>query len=414
MSNIPVKDANEAVHKLDVITRTDGADVLETQAVALVDPATGNAAKPDVDGVLPVKGPLTNDQLRASPLALPANASTEATLEAVRVLLAAIAAAAYSEDTAHVTGSPGLLMLALRADSDTPTADNGDYTILKLDEAGRLKVATQPASYPIVSDSITANGQIVWAKVDRASNVMLMMNTSALVGHNCAFEGSLDTTNGTDGVWFGVQAIRSNANTIENSTGVLAATPAYAWELSVNGLTGIRVRATAHTSGSATWKIQRGTYATEPVPGAQVSATQPVSFTQPALVAGTARIGFGADSGIWWDDSSTVLASSASFTGTSRDLIAVATATAFNSASTYAKEFRLSAESDQAGTLWLEVSRDNTNWRRVKSVATSSVAGGGQYAEIVHPPSWRYARGGFTNGATLQTRFSIGSVAIAG
>lgn len=132
------------------------------------------------------------------------------------------------------------------------------------------------------------------------------------------------------------------------------------------------------------------------------------------LQASTNRAGFIASSGIWYDDSSTVLAANASFTGTSRDLIAVATATAFNSASTYAKEFRLSAESDQSGTLWLEVSRDGTNWRRIKSVATAAIAGGGQYAEIIHQPSWRYARGGFTNGATLQTRFTIGSVAVAG
>lgn len=65
------------------------------------------------------------------------------------------------------------------------------------------------------------------------------------------------------------------------------------------------------------------------------------------------------------------------------------------------------------GTLWLEVSRDNTNWRRIKSVATAAVTGGGFYAEIVHRPSWRYARGGFTNGAGAQTRFSIGSIAVA-
>jgi hypothetical protein len=41
------------------------------------------------------------------------------------------------------------------------------------------------------------------------------------------------------------------------------------------------------------------------------------------------------------------------------------------------------------------------------------VTGGAQFAEIVHRPSWRYWRVGFTNGATLQTRFSIGSIAIA-
>ncbi|OYU50915.1 MAG: hypothetical protein CFE27_14940 [Alphaproteobacteria bacterium PA1] len=131
------------------------------------------------------------------------------------------------------------------------------------------------------------------------------------------------------------------------------------------------------------------------------------------LNGSTNRIGFTASHGIWWDDSSTVLAAAATFTGTSRDLLVTATATAFANQSTFASELRLSAESDQTGTLWLEVSRDNINWRRVKSVATVAVSGGGFYAEIVHQPSWRYARVGFTNGATLQTRFTLGSIAMA-
>lgn len=129
--------------------------------------------------------------------------------------------------------------------------------------------------------------------------------------------------------------------------------------------------------------------------------------------ASTARTGFIAGAGIWYDDSATALGASATFTGTSRDLTVTATATAFANAATYAKELRVSAESDVTGTLWLEVSRDNTNWRRVKSVATTAVTGGGFYAEIIHRPSWRYARVGYTNGAGAQARFSIGSVLMA-
>ena len=126
-----------------------------------------------------------------------------------------------------------------------------------------------------------------------------------------------------------------------------------------------------------------------------------------------ASMGFIAGAGIWYDDTSTLLASNATFTGTSRDATVTATATAFANAATYAMEVRVSAESDQSGTLWLETSRDNSNWRRAKSVATAAVTGGGQFAEIVHRPSWRYWRVGFTNGATLQTRLTVGSIAIA-
>jgi hypothetical protein len=113
--------------------------------------------------------------------------------------------------------------------------------------------------------------------------------TGTFAGVNCTFEGSMEASGDTN--WFAVQAIRSNANTIELTTGVLAAQPAYAWELSVNALRRFRVRCTARTSGTQSWRFVQGTYATEPIPAAQVSATQPVSFTQPAQVAGTALMG---------------------------------------------------------------------------------------------------------------------------
>ena len=141
--------------------------------------------------------------------------------------------------------------------------------------------------------------------------------------------------------------------------------------------------------------------------------TQPVSFTQPALVAGTARVGFEAAAGIWYDDTSTALGAAASFTGTSRDATVTATATAWANAATYAQEIVLSAEQDVSFTLALEVSRDNTNWRRVKAVASAAVTGGGQYSEIVHRPSWRYWRLVVVNGAGAAARTTAGSFAKA-
>ncbi len=146
------------------------------------------------------------------------------------------------------------------------------------------------------------------------------------------------------------------------------------------------------------------------------AATQSVSAavsSLPALVASTARIGFTAGSGVWYDDSSTNLGSSATFTGTSRDLTVSATGVTFAGAGTFAEELRVSAESDVTGTLWIETSRDNTNWRRVKSVNTTAVSGGGFAAEIIHRPSWRYARVGYTNAGVAQARFTIGTITTA-
>jgi hypothetical protein len=148
---------------------------------------------------------------------------------------------------------------------------DGDYTPLQTNGAGRLKVSAEPASQEAVTGSITANGQTVQMDTSRTSNITIFCKgTFSTV--NVVFEGSLDGI-----TWFGVQAIRTNANTIETSTGNLSATPAYAWELSVNGLSFFRVRATAFTSGTQNWRFQSAPYATEPIPGAQVSAAQPIT-----------------------------------------------------------------------------------------------------------------------------------------
>lgn len=221
-------------------------------------------------------------------LPLPTGAATEATL-------ATVAGAIKAEDSAHVSGDAGFPLLGIRWASDAPTTgSDGDYTNLKVDEEGRLKVASKPASYADITGDITAiqatinspvAGGTVSGDVSRASNVM-MFCTGTFAGVNCTFEGSLEATGDTN--WFGVQAVRSNANTIETATGALSAAPAYAWELSVNALSRVRVRATARTSGTQSWRFKLGTYATEPIPAAQVSATQPVSGTVTATVtAGT-------------------------------------------------------------------------------------------------------------------------------
>ena len=188
------------------------------------------------------------------------------------------------EDAVHLSGDKGIMIFAIRSDADIPTANDGDYTALKLDEFGRLKVASTPASYADVTGSITAIqatiatpvvGGTVIGDVSRASNVM-MFCTGTFAGINVSFEGSLESTGEN---WFGIQAVRTNANTIETATGALSAMPVYGWELSVNALARVRVRCTARTSGTQVWRFKLGTYATEPIPAAQVTPTQPISGT---------------------------------------------------------------------------------------------------------------------------------------
>ena len=236
--------------------------------------------------------PLTDAQLRASAvpvsaaaLPLPTGAATEATLAAVQTLLATLNGTVGVHNAPFVDGAPGQVMLAKRRDSDSTTVADGDLNTLNMDEEGRLKVASKPASYAATVGNVTSATSTVVVNTERFSNLMIHC-AGTFAGVNCTFEGSLNSTNGTDGNWFAVQAIRSSANTIETTTGVLAAAPAYAWELSVNALKYFRIRATAWTSGAQVWTLIPGTYATEPIPGAQVSATQPISGTVTATVTG--------------------------------------------------------------------------------------------------------------------------------
>jgi hypothetical protein len=227
--------------------------------------------------------------------------ASQTTLVAVDTKLGLIEGYFKAEDAPAVSGEKGLPLLAIRQLADTTSTDtDGDYTLLKIDEEGRLKVSTKPASYPDITGDITAvqatigvpvAGGTVVGDVSRASNVMAFC-TGTFSTVNCTFEGSLESTG--DANWFGIQAVRSNANTIELTTGNLSAQPAYSWELSVNALRRVRVRCTARTSGTQSWRFVLGTYATEPIPAAQVSGTQPVSGTVTANI-GTGALAAGAN-----------------------------------------------------------------------------------------------------------------------
>jgi hypothetical protein len=356
------------------------------------DVSTANPMPVEIQGSIPVTIAsaieITNDAgnaipVSASALPLPSGAATEATL-------GSIAAAIRAEDTPHLSGDVGVMSLAVRADGETTLSiPDGDYAPLQVNAVGRLKVSTQPGLYDLVEGNITGATQTVFCGVDRASNVMLhVVANPSFGGHNCTFEGSIDSTNGTDGAWFVIQVVRSNANTIETTTGVLAATPAYAWEASVNGLSFVRVRATAHTTGTARWKIQRGSYATEPIPAAQASATQPVS--------GTVTSNIGTSGMVVYTDSSTNLGSAGVFTGTSRD----------GGATPAYNFFIANVQADQAGTIRVEKSTDNTNWRRAsKDIAVTANAP----EEVTVKVTSRYNRVVYTNGGVAQTQFLLTS-----
>ncbi|MGL4176103.1 MAG: hypothetical protein ACRCSN_08485 [Dermatophilaceae bacterium] len=173
--------------------------------------------------------------------------------------------------------------VAVRRDADTASVVDGAAHALNTDQAGRLKVAVQPGDIAPVVGTITSATSTVVADVSRASNVVIDVD-GTFAGVNFTFEGQVP-----GGLtWKTLQAVRSNANTIETASGVLGASPAYSWELSVNGYTSVRVRATAWTSGTATVRIQPGAYATEPIPAAQTHAVTGSGNFNVVPVAGTA------------------------------------------------------------------------------------------------------------------------------
>lgn len=195
------------------------------------------------------------------------------------------------------------LILAAKTTVVEPVRVDGEIGPLTTNRDGRLRVASKPGYFAPISGALTALGNTLVADVTDASNVMLhVKNTgsAAMAAGAFVFEGSVDSTDGSDGTWFALQAVRSDGNTIENgraaSSLAAGAGQGYAWELSVNAVRWFRVRcSTAVTASSiAFWTIIRGTYATEPIPGMQSHAvTGSGTFTVAGAVTANPPTGSG-------------------------------------------------------------------------------------------------------------------------
>lgn len=300
----------------------------------------------------------------------------------------------YNIDDPSVGNEYGIITLGVRHDDEaSPVSDNGDLHPMVFNSQGRLKVSTMPGMYDVVIGNLTTSTQTLAIDVTRSSNVVLHVKntgTSAMAAGAFTFEGSLDSTNGTDGTWFAIQVVRSNANTIELASGTLSlavgAGLGYSWEASVNAYNWVRVRCTTTVTANsiATWRIQRGSYATEPIPAIQTHA-----------VSGTVTSNIGASGLAVYTDSSANLAGGAAFTGTSRD---GGSTPAYNM-------FVVNIFSDQAGTLKIQKSTDNTTWRDAATVEVTA----GVPRELTVRCTARYHRVYYLNGATLQTQFLLTS-----
>jgi hypothetical protein len=186
------------------------------------------------------------------------------------------------------------LLLAARARLTEFTLGDNALGELTMNKNGRLRVSAKGGLYTNASGALAAVNDAVVSDVSDASIVRFHVKdttATAIAAGAFVFEGSLDSTNGTDGTWFTVQALRSNANTTETNVPVLALSAGaglgYSWQASVNGIQWFRVRCTtAVTAGAtATWTIVPAAFATEPNPSVPTHAvTGSGTFT----VAGTA------------------------------------------------------------------------------------------------------------------------------
>lgn len=210
-------------------------------------------------------------------------------------------------------GGGGLTSVESEALQGVATEAKQDSIIehLPLNDELRLKVSTLPGmpdactgvltTTAAAATDITGTGCVggtafIAVDVSRASNVMFsLQNTggTAMAAGQFAIEASLDSTNGTDGTWIGIQAVRSNANTIVTNTGTITAAAGagagFGFEASVNANMWFRLRVTTNvTAGAAAkWTIVRGSYATEPVPAMQSHAVTLSSTT----IGGSASVG---------------------------------------------------------------------------------------------------------------------------
>lgn len=171
-----------------------------------------------------------------------------------------------SEDSPASSGDMGASVLGVRQDADvSPVNNDGDYHAFIMNQNGRLKVSAKPGATVATLGSITTSSSSVFMDCARESTATLVV-TGTFVGVNVSFEFSLDSTNGIDGNWLAILGCRTNSETIESASGVIATGIAYGWQFVLpGGSTYIRARSTAFTSGSATVTWKPGSFAYDPV-----------------------------------------------------------------------------------------------------------------------------------------------------
>ena len=180
-----------------------------------------------------------------------------------------------------------------------------------------------------------------------------------------------------------------NWTTLTVFSGVPLTTPSLTTNITSNGNW-----ATANLTGYSQFRIRCSAYTSGSMEIVAVVSDQ-LTF-QLIGVTGTATV---QDANvIFWTESSTAQAISATVTGTSRD-----TGGSVNSNVRYAM-FNVLAYSDRAGTVRIEASNNNSTWFRA---TTDTVVAADTPVHISVPVTTRYYRAVYVNGAISQTVFAL-------
>ena len=271
--------------------------------------------------------------------------------------------------------------------SGTVTVGNASLPV-----TGTFFQATQPVSLAsttitgtvatsLASTTITGSVAVTGAFFQTTQPVSLASTTiTGAVSTNATLQ------TGTNVI--GSAKITDGTNTVGITTGIAASSESLADRMKVNAE--LRLLDTVQTAGSQLVAAK----------GDQTSGLWVNVKASAALPAGANLIGSVlVPETTFFNDSTTVLTATATFTGTTRDVgVAAGTATP----TTYFNGFFFA---DQAGTASLEVSNDNTIWRTAASSAISISTP----LILTVPVMTRYHRVKLVNGATLQGAVMVNS-----
>lgn len=274
---------------------------------------------------------------------------------------------------------------------------------LRGDAVGGIRTQQRPDT--VATATLTTVGNEVAAAVATGMRAASFTFNGTFAGLNIAPEVSFDG----GATWMALPSVRSSAPSFGVVAGSInvGASPGIIDAVIPAGSTNVRLRVVAISSGSVAATLGQSSQAFAP--------PWTVLGNSVALGSGGSTIGVVYRRGVWQDDTATALAAAGTFTGSSRDVVqASAGASNFGTGTAGVDLCRFIAVSDVAGTLAIEISRDNTTWRRIWEEPTSNASTGGLHvAEVEIKPATRYVRAVYVNGAAAQGHFLLQSMLLS-